>query len=164
MKLLAELHRIRKAMANADKAVERLSEQATYAAIDAATEATPPVMDDLRGVHTRTGALKNAWEEDSITEPKKVNGAYETHLKNNMQYASYVNNGHRMDKHFVPGLYINPYSGELEYDAQRKGEVGIVVGTRTTYVPGLFMAEKGEEAFGKFVDEMGGKVLKEFTG
>lgn len=71
-----------------------------------------------------------------------------------MQYASYVNNGHRMDRHFVPGLYINPFSGQLEYDAAKKGEVGIMVGTKTDYVPGLFMAEAGEEAYQRAVEAL----------
>lgn len=34
----------------------------------------------------------------------------------------------------IPGLYISERSGLLEYDPQYKG--GIVVGTRTTHVPG----------------------------
>lgn len=164
MNLIAELRRIKEVIKDSDKYMMELSEAATEAAIEAAAEATPPVKDDIRGVHTRTGALKASWREDSVKEPKKVGKAFVTHLKSNVQYASYVDQGHRMDKHFVPGLYINPYSGELEYDAQRKDKVGIVVGTRTEYVPGLFMTDKGADAFARVVESKGAKVLEDITG
>ena len=133
------------------KGLEKIAEEATWAAINAASEATPPV-GDVRGAKTRSGELKAHWATDSITKPQKRGRELVTSLLNNVQYASYVNDGHRMDRHFVPGLYVNPFSGELEYDAERKDEVGIMVGTKTQYVPGLFMAEKGEEAYKKAVD------------
>ena len=50
-----------------------------------------------------------------------------------------------MDKHFVPGLYINPESGLLEYSPGV--DVGIVVGTKTKYVKGEFMVDKGKQAY-----------------
>ena len=64
-------------------------------------------------------------------------------LANNKQYASYVNDGHRVDKHYVPGLINN--GGLLERVDPDVG--GIMVGTKTTYVPGLYMKEK---AIGKY--------------
>ena len=131
---------------------ERLAEEATEAAVNAAAAATPPV-GDVRGTHSRTGELKAHWATDSVTKPQKRGRTFVTSLNNNMQYASYVNDGHRMDRHFVPGLYVNEFSGQLEYDEARRDEVGITVGTKTQYVPGLFMAEKGEEAYKKAVDE-----------
>lgn len=72
-----------------------------------------------------------------------------TILANDKEYASYVNDGHRMDRHFVPGLYINPHSGLLEYDP--KAKVGIVVGTKTRYVKGEFMVDKAKAAYEKTV-------------
>jgi hypothetical protein len=60
-----------------------------------------------------------------------------------MEYASYVNDGHRVDKHFVPGLIVN--GGLLERVDEDVG--GIVVGTKTQYVKGLYMKEK---AIGKY--------------
>ena len=74
---------------------------------------------------------------------------YVTVLANDMEYASYVDQGHRMDRHFVPGLYVNPESGLLEYDPAAK--VGIVVGTKTKYVKGEFMVDKAKEAYEKAV-------------
>ena len=64
-------------------------------------------------------------------------GSVYTELNNNMQYASYVNDGHRVDKHFVPGLIVNGNLLERSPD----GSGGIVVGTKTTYVPGKHMKE-----------------------
>ena len=54
-----------------------------------------------------------------------------------------------MKRHFVPGLYINPESGHLEYDPSAK--VGIVVGTKTQYVEGLFMEEAAHEEYHRII-------------
>ena len=99
-------------------------------------------------MNTVTGELKAHWETDSVTEPQKVGGGYVTFLANDMEYASYVNNGHRMDRHFVPGLYVDE-NGQLNYDPAAK--VGLVVGTKTTYVKGEFMVDKAREAYEKAV-------------
>ena len=64
-----------------------------------------------------------------------------------MEYASYVNDGHRMDKHFVPGLYLNETSGLLEYDPGKRSEVGMMVGTKTKYVEGLHMTDAATETY-----------------
>lgn len=161
MKLSFELDRIKKIAKDIDKMVSNAVEQGAIAAVEAAAEATPPTMDDLSGVKTRTGMLKAHWAEDSITKPVKEGNAWVAYLKNNMQYASYVDEGHRMDKHFVPGLYINPYSGQLEYDASKRGEVGIVVGTKTQYVPGLHMTEKAGDVFDRTVDAELRRIIDE---
>lgn len=114
---------------------------ATLRAVEKAAELTPPIQDDLRGTHTRSGEMKQRWATDSTTTPYGfTDGTIRTTLANNAQYASYVNDGHRMDRHFVPGLYVNPESGMLEYDPRKK--VGIVVGTKTSYVPGLFITDE----------------------
>lgn len=114
-------------------------EAATMRAIEKATELTPPTQGDLRGTNTRSGEMKQHWVTDSKTTPEVSGGKYTTYLNNDKDHSSYVNDGHRMDRHFVPGLYINPYSGFLEYDPSKN--VGIVVGTKTSYVPGLHMVD-----------------------
>ena len=68
-----------------------------------------------------------------------------------LEYASYVNNGHRMDRHFVPGLNIDEASGTLQFDPGK--DVGIVVGTRTAYVPGVYMAEAAKETYERVAGE-----------
>ena len=142
------------------KALPDLATEATYAAIEAATDVTPPA-GDLTGTKTRSGELKAHWATDSITEPKKRGRRLVTHLANGVSYASYVNDGHRMDRHFVPGLYINPYSDLLEYDPNYPG--GITVGTKTKYVPGLYMAEAGEKAYAKAIDAGIDALLEEIV-
>lgn len=118
---------------------------ATLRAIEKAAELTPPTQDDLSGTNTRSGELKQHWATDSEARPEKSGSTYNTVLANDKEYSSYVNDGHRMDRHFVPGLYVNPYSGLLEYDPS--ADVGIVVGTKTSYVPGLHMADQAIETY-----------------
>ena len=143
--------RVRQLRETQTQIVPRLADaarDATLRAIEKAADLTPPT-DDLTGTHTRTGELKQRWATDSSVIPVKNGDRYETELANSAEYASYVNDGHRMDRHFVPGLYVNEESGLLEYDpgmAARR-EAGIVVGTRTEYVSGLFMAEAAEDEY-----------------
>lgn len=125
--------------------LEQVAKKATIKAVEAAIEATPPNGDGLKGTNTRTGELKQHWTTDSETTPQKRGNEYYTILANNTEYASYVNNGHDMIKHFVPGLYVNPYSGLLEYDPAKK--VGLMVGTKTRHVKGLYMADKGKKVY-----------------
>ena len=123
------------------------AKNATIRAVEAAQEKTPPTADSLSGINTRTGELKQHWATDSKIIPEQQAGQYVTELNNNKEYASFVNDGHRMDKHFVPGLYVNPAFGLLEYDPSRKDEVGIMVGTQTQYVEGLHMTDAAQQAY-----------------
>lgn len=125
--------------------LEHAAKEATLRAIEKATELTPPMMDDLRGSNTRSGELKQHWATDSKVVPEIRGEQIVTILANNKDYASYVNDGHRMDRHFVPGLVINPYSGMLEYNPG--GEGGIVVGTKTSYVPGIHMIDAAKKVY-----------------
>lgn len=134
------LNEIRKAQGDVKKVIAEAAEAGTFAAIETATKNTPPNTGGLAGTNTRTGHMAQAWAIDSITRP--VNGR--TELKNNQQYASYVNDGHRMDKHFVPGLIIN---GSMLERSASGDDGGIMVGTKTSYVKGMYMKEK---AIGKY--------------
>lgn len=151
--LQRRIQQLKKAQADLPEILYRTAKGATMRAIEAAKDATPPKRDSLKGTNTRTGELKAHWDTDSKLEP--MGGAlsggstYVTVLANDMEYASYVDQGHRMDRHFVPGLYVNPESGLLEYDPASK--VGIVVGTKTKYVKGEFMVDKAKEAYEKAV-------------
>lgn len=118
---------------------------AAIRAVETATEMTPPTQDDLKGTNTRSGEAKAHWATDSDVTPQKSDSGYKTILANDKDYISYLNDGHRMDRHFVPGLYVNPYSGLLEYDASK--DAGMVVGTKTTYVPGIFMKDKAVQVW-----------------
>ena len=142
--LQQRIQQLKKAQANVPEILRRTAKQATLRAIEAAQEATPPKAGRLPGTHTVTGELKQHWPTDSNAEPVVTGAKYETLLANNKDYASYVNNGHRMDRHFVPGLYIDE-NGQLNYDPSAK--VGLVVGTKTQYVKGEFMTDKAKEAY-----------------
>jgi len=140
------LVQLRKLQADIPAVLERTAREATKAAVQAAADATPPKAGSgrLAGTNMLTGELKAHWASDSITEPIVAGKKYITQLNNNMEYASYVNDGHRMDEHFVPGLYVDE-NGQLNRDPARK--VGLMVGTKTSYVNGEFMTDKGEEAY-----------------
>ena len=131
-----------------------IAKGATLRAVEEATERTPPNTyedGEIRGVHTITGEMAAHWSTDSQTVPVQAGGSqFATTLANDKEYASYVNDGHRMDKHFVPGLYVDE-SGVLSMDPARK--VGLVVGTRTKYVPGLYMKEAGIEKYGEVAED-----------
>lgn len=161
--LTQRIQQLKKAQADLPNILADVAKGATMRAVEAAQDATPPKAGTgrLPGTHTITGELKAHWATDSQTEPTVRVNRVETTLANNMEYASYVDQGHRMDKHFVPGLYVNPYSGQLEYDPA--ADVGIVVGTKTKYVKGEFMTDKGKEAYEKAVlAELGKRVEEAF--
>ena len=126
-----------------------IAKGATIRAVEKAAELTPTTLDDLSGTNTRSGDMKQHWASDSKVTPVKRGDTYVTELNNDKQYASYGNDGHRMDRHFVPGLVINPESGMLEYNPNGKG--GIVVGTKTKYVEGLFMEEAAHEEYHRII-------------
>ena len=125
------------------KIVDEVNSAATIEAVRVATENTPPNTGKIAGTGTRTGQMAQHWTLDSDMDSK--NGV--TFLRNNMQYASYVNDGHRMDMHFVPGLVIN---GNL-IERVHAEDGGIMVGTRTKYVRGFYMKEKAIKAWRKMV-------------
>lgn len=141
-KRLAELQ---KAGQNVPKIMMEVAEGATIEAVNTAVNNTPPNGAKIAGTNTRSGDMAEHWQTDSQTVPTYIGGSVRTSLGNDMQYASYVNDGHRMDKHYVPGLIEN--GGILERVDPDVG--GIVVGTKTTYVPGQYMKEK---AIGKYRD------------
>lgn len=151
MTLEYELALMKQALSDMPGKLRDIARAATQLAVNKAQELTPPTEDDLSGTNTRTGALKSHWANDSVIEPEEKGDAFVTHLNNDLEYASYVNDGHRMDRHFVPGLWINPYNGMLER-APAEYDGGIMVGTKTAYVPGLFMADKAVDTYSEAVD------------
>lgn len=148
--LQRRLQELKKAQADLPNILYRVQKGATQRAVEAAMDATPPKKGTgrLPGPNMITGELKEHWATDSIVEPLVTGGKYETFLNNDKEYASYVDQGHRMDKHFVPGLYIDE-NGQLARDLT--GKVGLVVGTKTKYVKGEFMVDKAKEAYEKAV-------------
>lgn len=132
--------KLREAGEDVKAIMAEVNREATAAAVTAATQATPPNGGaHLKGVNTRTRVLADAWGNDSITAPAWVGNGCETHLKNRTNYATYVNDGHRMDRHFT--VHVALEGGQIT--GKPDGDGGLMVGTKTTYVPGLYMKEKG---------------------
>ena len=125
-KRFAELN---KAGKDVPKIMMEVAEGATIEAVRVAKENTPPNGGAaIAGTNTRSGQLAQHWELDSQTKPIYSGGSVRTVLANDKQYASYVNDGHRVDKHYVPGLIAN--GNLLERIDPDVG--GIMVGTKTT--------------------------------
>ena len=157
--LQQRIQQLKKAQAGLPNVLYQTAKGATMRAVEAAMEATPPKAGRLGGTHTLTGEMKQHWDTDSETEPGIRGKQFVTVLANDREYASYVNDGHRMDKHFVPGLYVD--NGVLNYDPTAK--VGLVVGTKTKYVKGEFMVDKAKEAYEKaFLAELDKEIARLF--
>lgn len=147
------LTELQKAQKDVPLIIERTAAGATRRAVEVAVKNTPPITGGLKGTNMRPGAMALAWVTDSETHP--VNGR--TVLANNQQYASYVDKGHRMDKHFVPGLIIN--GGMLERAADGDNG-GIMVGTKTSYVKGLYITNKARKEYRAAVREILDREVK----
>lgn len=141
-KRLAELQ---KAGQNVPKIMMEVAEGATIEAVNTAANNTPPNGAKIAGTNTRSGDMAEHWQTDSQTVPTYIGGSVRTVLANDMQYASYVNDGHNVDEHFTSHVAIE--GGVLV--GKPHGDGGLVVGTKTTYVPGRYMKEK---AIGKYRD------------
>jgi len=154
---------LRKRGADVPKIIMKAQETATLHAVQKAVDMTSSTVgnskQELSGTNTRNSGMKGSWETDSVTKPKVEAGKYTTILANNKQYASYVNDGHRMDMHFVPGLIINPHSGLLEKVPREYG--GIMVGTKTKFVKGLYMRQTAETTYRRVLEEELDKNVKE---
>ena len=140
--LRKRLQELRKAGADVPRIIAQVNEGATIRAVETATQFSP-MSTAIKGVNNVKGSLKDHWQSDSITRPVWTGAACDTFLKNNQPYASYVNDGHRMDRHFTSHVAIE--GGQLT--GKPAGDGGLMVGTKTTYVPGVFMKEK---AIGKW--------------
>ena len=132
--------KLREAGEDVRRIMADVNREATEAAVTAATQATPPNGGaPIKGVNTRTGNLSRKWSKDSVIDPAWVGTGWETHLKNSAPYVTYVNDGHRMDRHFT--VHVALEGGQIT--GKPDGDGGMMVGTKTTYIPGLYMKEKG---------------------
>ena len=151
MTLQERVEGLKRAQAQMPDLLADIAQEATQRAVEKAAGLTPPTGGDLSGTNTRTGELKQHWAADSEIIPVRQGSDWVTILANDKEYASYVDQGHRMDRHFVPGLYVNPESGLLEYDPAAK--VGLIVGAKTPYVPGVYMVDAAKEEYRRAVQE-----------
>lgn len=134
------LEQLKKAGADVPRIIAEVNEGATIRAVEAATQATPPNGGAaIKGVNARTGQLARHWTTDSVTRPTWSGRNCDCFLRNNQHYALYVNNGHRMDRHFT--VHVALEGGQL--NGKPAGDGGLMVGTKTHYIKGLYMKEKG---------------------
>lgn len=156
-----------------EKRLAEIAEGATLRAVEEAERLTPPntyADGEIRGTHTITGEMAQHWRADSQMVAKRDGFSFTTTLENRASkddegepdddkgYASYVNDGHKVDKHFVRGLYVDE-NGVLTYDPEE--DVGLVVGTKTKYVEGLYMKEAGIEKYKEVAEKELDKLAKE---
>lgn len=159
--LRARLVELEKRFPDMRERIAAIAEGATLQAIETATELTPPNTfgeGEARGVNMISGEMAQHWATDSQTVPVERDGSFVTALANDKEYASYVNDGHRMDKHFVPGLYIGEdglLSRDLEHDT------GMMVGTKTTYVEGLHITDKAMDKYDEVARSELDKLMRE---
>lgn len=150
---------LRKMGQNVPKIMAEVAEGATIAAVERATELTPPNGGTaISGTGTRSGDMAQHWSTDSTAKPVMIAGSVRTILANNLQYASYVNDGHRMDQHFVPGLVVA--DGMLQWLPSDKNG-GITVGTKTKYVKGKYMKQAAIGRYRKVVKTELDKRIRE---
>lgn len=151
------MEQLRRQGQDVPRIMAEVMEGAMINAVQKATDKTPPLGAPLSGTGTREGGLSQHWAADSRTRPAVIGGTLKTTLANNLQYASYVNDGHRMDKHFVPGLAVDLISGMLE----KVGTGGIMVGTKTSFVKGRYMKEAGIGAYRDTINKELAKRVRE---
>lgn len=116
-----------------DKVSEKLLNDTTSVAEVYAKDLTPAV----------TGDAKAKWQ---TKKAYKVANGFRARLFNNSEYIGYINNGHRMEPHFVPGEWVGD---KFEYDPFSKD--GVLMGSKTKYVKGKFMLEKASGRAEKFL-------------
>lgn len=141
---------------------------ACYEMVAEAKRCTPPHEGEERGRNTVTGNMARHWDSSYTI---KDNDSIKVRLFNNVQYASYVENGHRMKKHFVPWLYIDGTGTIARHqpaEANKRSKAlswlfniffkqkrpdpgeplfGLVVGTKTKYVQPEHIVEKAKKRF-----------------
>jgi hypothetical protein len=127
-----------------DNQTKQNVKDACYEMVARAKERTPPHEGEERGVNTVTGNMARHWDSSYYVNGDDI----KVRLYNNVQYASYVENGHKMDRHFVQWLYIDG-TGTIARHQPNPGEplFGLVVGTKTTYVEPEHIVDQAKERF-----------------
>lgn len=141
--------------------VRRNAEDACDVMVLAAREHTPHEGDGKkRGFNVITGELEAHWEARFVVHAFS-DTVGSVILSNDMQYASYVQNGHRLTRHFVPWLYVDGM-GTISYETNHAQPMfGMVVGTKTKYVKGVDMVGPAIKAFNESFKKMNDDLAKQ---
>ncbi|KNY26327.1 HK97 gp10 family phage protein [Pseudobacteroides cellulosolvens] len=103
-----------------------------------------------------TGDLRKQWVLSNI---QRNGNNLTVILSNPLDYASYVEFGHRVDKHYVPGEWkgkrfvYNPNSNK-----------GVVMGTKTAWIEGKFMATISLKEIQESIPKEWDKRFKQLLG
>lgn len=140
---------------------EGITENVTYSCEvmkQTAMEHTPNEFDGKpRGFNVISNSLYNSW--DARFE-KDESGFGKVVLENKKSYAKWVQDGHRVKRHFVPWLYKDEM-GTLSYETDHNQPLfGLVVGTKTKYVKGIDMVGPAIDAFNDTFEEETRKLLE----
>lgn len=165
--LRAYSNRIKEIQRHVRKQTKQNVKDACYEMVAKAKECTPPHEGEERGRNTVTGNMARHWDSTFNIN----NGSIKVTLYNNVQYASYVENGHKMTEHFVPWLYIdgtNTIARHQPAEATKRSKTlswlfdiffkrkrpnpgeplfGLVVGTKTKYVKPEHIVDKSKSRF-----------------
>lgn len=110
-----------------------------------------------RGFNVISNSLQDGWHADFIAD-KDSNKVGTITLTNDKSYAKYVQNGHKVSRHFVPWLYKDGM-GTLSYETDHGQPLfGLVVGTKTPFVKGVDMVGPAIKAFNEALEEKSDKL------
>lgn len=127
------------------KQVMEAQRTATIAAVNKAIERTAPNDGIARGSNVVTGNMAQHWQKDSKVDPVDEGNRMTTELNCDAPYASYVNEGHWLYRHYVPGLYID--GNGLISKANVPGVGLIVAKDGKKWVPGRYMETDAIEEY-----------------
>lgn len=105
-----------------DKEIEEFFFNIAYKCLGRIKKRTPVI----------SGQLRNNWELSSV---EREGNNLTIQIYNPMEYASYVEYGHKLVKQFVPGEWKG---NKFTYNPD--SETGTVMGVKTSWVDGKFMA------------------------
>jgi hypothetical protein len=110
-----------------------------------------------RGFNVISDSLYHAWQVRYTPVEGKEFGIIT--FENSQPYARFVQDGHRVSKHFVPWLYRD--GAVLSYETNHNQPLfGLVVGTKTPFVKGVDMLGPGEKEFQKVFALLNAKLFE----
>ena len=110
-----------------------------------------------RGFNVISDSLYHAWQVRYTPVDGKEFGIIT--FENSRPYARFVQDGHRVSKHFVPWLYKD--GAVLSYETNHNQPLfGLVVGTKTPFVKGVDMLGPGKKEFQKVFALLNAKLFE----
>jgi len=114
--------KIEKLSLTIDVEIEKFFYEMALKALSRTKKRTPVITGDLR-------------KQFALSQIRKNGSNLEITLLNPLEYATYVEFGHRVKKHFVPGKWVG---NRFIYNPD--SQTGVMMGVKTSWVEGKFMA------------------------